>query len=378
MGRYQQARDAYSQDLARALLFNLEAHAEILSLLKPFFPQGWAVLPNAVDEGSRSYLANSAAVALNDTDETKEALRVYGAGLSIRLRTEAWADAGVILVNISIALSAQNCLAKEEHCLILALDLALLTDNVVNLFHSRLYRFRQLIDIGQWADAETMWQLLDPMGRDWSRGTYRPGDAEYYYALFRFWKGDLTEERLAQAEQLAKEGRNRFAIRLLHGLRGQWWLEQGQWALAAESLHEAVRMARAIGKTDALPETQLALAKFHLQQLPDPRREAEQLAKARTRSSGTLADLWLAIGEIEEAKKQALTAYKWAWADGEPYVRRYELNKATTRLKQLGVEIPKLPLYDAAKDEKLPWEDEVVAAIEKLRAEKEAKNLKKE
>ena len=47
-------------------------------------------------------------------------------------------------------------------------------------------------------------------------------------------------------------------------------------------------------------------------------------------------------------------------------------------LEKLGAEIPKLPPYDPAKDEKLPWEDKVAAAIEKLRAEKEAKNRKED
>ena len=45
MGRYQQACDAYRGDLSQALHFNLEAYAEVLSLLRPFFPQGWATLP---------------------------------------------------------------------------------------------------------------------------------------------------------------------------------------------------------------------------------------------------------------------------------------------------------------------------------------------
>jgi hypothetical protein len=39
-------------------------------------------------------------------------------------------------------------------------------------------------------------------------------------------------------------------------------------------------------------------------------------------------------------------------------------------LENLGAEIPNLPPYDPAKDERLPWEDDVAAAIEKLRAEK--------
>ncbi|MGO9466835.1 MAG: hypothetical protein ACLQIB_24550 [Isosphaeraceae bacterium] len=110
-------------------------------------------------------------------------------------------------------------------------------------------------------------------------------------------------------------------------------MKQGQWALAAESLHEAVRMARGVETVDAAAESQLALAKFHLGQLTDPRREAEQLAQARKPAHRALAEFWLAIGDREQAKKHSLAAYKWAWADGEPYVLRYELNKATALLK---------------------------------------------
>jgi hypothetical protein len=153
-------------------------------------------------------------------------------------------------------------------------------------------------------------------------------------------------------------------------------LEQGQWSLAAESLHEAVRMAREVGETNVRAETQLALAKFHLHQLPNARHVAEQLAQARKVTHRTLAELWTVIGNHEQAKKHALQAYKRAWADGEPYVDRYELNKSAALLKQLGTEIPKLSPYDPIKDEKLPWEGEVAAAIKKLRAGNKANKIK--
>jgi hypothetical protein len=370
MGRYQQAYETYHSDLVITLFANLEAYAEILSLLRPFFPQGWTNPPNAVNESASPYLTNDAALALYYTDEPEEALGAYGPALLLGLKMADWAVLRGGLLNASSTLFSQNRLGKEERCLLLALDLAVLTDDKEHLFRIRLARFEQLSCIGQWMAAEAMWQSLDPMGRDWSRFTYRPGDAEGHYAKFRFLKGDLKEEHLARAEQLSKAGRNRFAIRTLHRLRGEWWLEQEQWALAAESLHEAVRMARAVGKTDAAAETQLALAKFHLGQIADPRREAEQLANAGQPSHRHLADLWLAISDHEQAKKHALAAYKWAWADGEPYVHRYELKKARALLEKLGAEIPKLPRYDPAKDEKLPWEDKVAAAIERLRAEK--------
>ncbi|MCH7729047.1 MAG: hypothetical protein IH991_21575, partial [Planctomycetes bacterium] len=80
----------------------------------------------------------------------------------------------------------------------------------------------------------------------------------------------------------------------------------------------------------------------------------------------------------EQAKKHALAAYKWAWADGEPYVWRFELNESRELLEKLDAEIPELPPYDPDKDEKLPWEDEVAAAIDKLRAENEANKAAEE
>jgi hypothetical protein len=165
-------------------------------------------------------------------------------------------------------------------------------------------------------------------------------------------------------------------LRELHALRGEWRLEQGQWSLAAESLNEAVRMTRETGGTDAKAETQLALAKFHLKQLPKPGLLAEELSLAKKVSHPALAELHFAIGNQEQAKKHAFAAYEWAWNDGEPYVQRYVLNKATTLLKQLGAEIPKLPPYDPSKDRKLSWENEIAEAIEKLRSQKKPKSPK--
>ena len=81
---------------------------------------------------------------------------------------------------------------------------------------------------------------------------------------------------------------------------------------------------------------------------------------------------------LEQAKHHALAAYKRAWAEGEPYVHRYDLTQTTELLQQMNVPIPNLPPYDPAKDEKLPWEDEVRTAIEKLRAKKEARKSKAE
>jgi hypothetical protein len=379
MRRYQQAFDAYFNGLHLALGINLEAHAEILFLLRPFFPHGWATLVDGLDEYSRSSLATNAANALRASGELKVALTVHGAALVSGLHRHhvTWDDVGVDLLNISISLGTLNRLAKREHCRLLALDIAVLTDNKPAIFSARLSLFHHFLSIGHLGRAEEIWHLLDPMGREWSRSKYVPGGAEHAYVWFRLYRGDLMEEHLAQAEQLARAGKSRLIIRDLHLLRGEWYMEQRQWARAADSFHEAVRMAREVGKSAETSEALFALARFHLGQLPNPRHDAEQLAAAKDVNHHALAELWLAIGDPNQAKKYALEAYKEAWADGEPYVWRYELNKARALLDKLGAEVPNLPHYDPAKDEKLHWEDELTAAIEKLRAEKKTKEAAK-
>lgn len=373
MGRYQEAYDAYKGDLSNALTFNLEADAESLSLLRPFFPKGWGAPPAVVDKSSASYLANDAGMALRHAGQPGEAMIAHSSAIGIDLALEGWPNVTIQLLNISVALSTANRLGKQGQCLRLGLELAELIERDDLLFSCRLSLFGYYGIIGDWAGAEAMWQRLNPMARPQRRGLYRLGKAEFRYCLVQFWKGDLREEDLAHTEQLTNESKTRELIRNLFSLRGEWLLERGLWAPAAESLHEAVRMARVIGKLEGGSEARLALARFHLGQLPDPRGEAQQLAQARESDHLALADLWLAIGDRKRAKKHALAAYKWAWGDGEPYVHRYELNKAVALLERLGVAIPQLPPYDPAKDERLPWEDDVVSAIEKLRAEKEAK-----
>jgi hypothetical protein len=369
MGLYQQAFNAWRGDLSNALVFNLEDNVEVLAILRPFFSKGWGILPSDIDEDDAACLANDAAIALGHVGENAESLFAYHTCLASALKRKYFSVAGIYLRNISIVL---NRPAQKEGCLLSSIDLATLCDDEQGLFLARLFRFSQLTEFGKWTQAEAIWNLLDPMGRDWSRAVYRPGYAEYWYAAFCFRRGDFREEHLATAEDLAKAGKNRSVVRYLHGLRGQWHMERGEWALAAESLQEAVSMARAIGKTVAKAETGLALAKFHLGQLDDPHREAQNLANQRQCNDLALAELWLAIGEQNEAKKHALAAYELAWADGEPYVYRYELNKSRALLETLGVPIPNLPPYDPTKDEKLPWEDEVAAAIAELRRQQES------
>jgi tetratricopeptide (TPR) repeat protein len=370
MGRYEAAASAYRDGLGEALTFNLEAHAAVLSLIRPFFHTGWASLPTCVPVDVASYLVNEAGIALHNTGQLEEALAAYAIGLLTDVQSESWTDARVSLANIAEVLHGQNRLAAQHRQHQLEVEVADLIGVSSHLFMARLRKFRSYVTQGAARAAEEMWRLLDPMGRDWRRGSYRPGNAEYDFAVLKFARGDLTEQDLLQAEEIARSGNNRVVLRSIHALRGKWHVNGQRWNAAATSLGEAVRMARAVQQTDAAAEAQLALANFRLGRLHDPRNVVEELSRAKDVSDIDLAALWLAIGDAEEAKKHALAAYRWATADGEPFVRRHELNQARAVLEQLGAEIPDLPPYDPANDSKFPWEEEVEAAIEKLRASK--------
>ena len=376
MGKYAEAYKTYVYGLSDALCFNLEQYAKELALLRGFFPDGWVTLPDeSMTEQSRFNLANNAAWSLSENGEWTEALdaRVGVLRAAINMHNSYWIE--INLRNIAKCCSALNKLALQDRCLLRVFKLIKMREDKEYLnrdtFAALLIRFGHLAVIGQWEEAENTWEKLDSMGRNWVRTTHRPGDAEFKYAQLRFWRGDLTEQHLALAEQLASADKNRPTVREIYKLRGEWQLEQGQWDVADATLKKAVRMAREVERKDAKVEAQFLLAKFHLNQLTTPRDAIEQIANVSEPAHHAIAELWYAVGDTEQAKKYGLSAYKWAWADGEPFVHRYELEKTSTLLKKIGTDLPNLSPYDSDNDAILPWEKEVDIAIEKLQAERE-------
>ena len=368
MGRKREAQRALQGDLINALLFNIEAYPESLSLLRPFFSHDWSAPTEDLGKSDRSMLARGASVAFSGLGEFMQSVELEQVVVRTNVALQEWHTVRGGLINLSEVFRGLNQLALSERCSMLALHLAEALNDSADLFSARLNYLAVLAVAARWDEAEEMWNLLDPMGRDWPRYMYRPGDAEQHRMEFMlFPQGRLTEEDLAAAELLARTGQNRNVIRILHRLRGEWRLARGEHALAMESLQDAIRMAHESGFPDPESETLLALARFHLNPLPTAREEALRLSAGRDPAHLPLAELWHALADTEQAAKHAKAAYRHAWADGEPYVRRHALDRAKTLLRQLGEDIPALPPYDPAQHPKTPWEDEITAAITPLR-----------
>ena len=388
LGQFQRAADAFAGDLAAALLFNLEAHVEILSIVRPFFPIGWDCLPMETNSETALVLANVAALALSQNGEMRLNIMIQSSRISHALSNQRLYT-GIKLIavsnairNLTTSLQDHGRLAASSRLIGIHSDSETIPQfaDGNNIFKNLLNRFTLQTKLGQWPAAADTWQLLDPMGRNWMRASYRQGYAEGLFAQAQFWQGHLQEEHLSTATTLAEQDHNRGTIRYVHALRGDWRLEQGAWAQAAASFSQAVAMAREVRRVDAASEAGLALAKVHLHQLTgdEARGEAQRLAQLRHfaergQANRYLARLWQALGELNQAKHHALAAYSLSWADGEPYVFRYELSKATELLHELGVPLPNLPHYDPANDDPFPWEADVRAFIATRRAEKAAK-----
>ena len=376
MGRFDQAAQAFVGDLSQSLRFNLEAFAEVQSLLRPFFPQGFSS-PISSEVSSvliAAQLWNAVGGAFFGTGYFEEAIDALGRGVRLNLAARDWSGLHAKVYNVARCLIEQNRLATAGRITDLTVRLSerTIVDHPGRRFGSLLLRFRLLLVIGAWTDAEKVWTSLEPLDRPHSRAIYRPGDAEGLRAELDYRAGMVTADTLLHAEKVAGNGNNRKVVRLIRRLHGIWLLDQARWEEASERLQQVVGMAHETGQMDSEAEAWLALAKHHLGRLTEPTQEAERLSAVMRPPHLALARLWEALGEAARAERQAVAAYRWACADGEPYLRRFELERAAALLTRIGVAIPEFPPYDPSHDVKLAWEEDVNLAIERWINERQA------
>ena len=131
-------------------MYDLEAYAELLALLRPFFPKNWATLPTNLSGRQQAQLANDPGqVALCVFDELPEALRLLGNLLLSEIKKKNWQIVIRILKNISVVLDFQNRPAKAEQFILFAIDLATLLNDKEEFPWVRLTRFQQLFMLGR-------------------------------------------------------------------------------------------------------------------------------------------------------------------------------------------------------------------------------------
>lgn len=256
-------------------------------------------------------------------------------------------------------------MALEDRLLCFANDILLAEGSIKDFETFWLARFRQLSKLGRWEEALSVFSELS----DEKLTLDTRAIAAHHYVVHLYLQRELTEVELAKAEALSYSTKAALGIRNLSALRGYWHLENNEFLAAKKSLQDAVALARKAGKIDRRSEISLAIAKYNLNELPEPSYIAEQFTYGLDESCHyVLANLWFSIGDYVQAKNHALAAYQWAWADGEPFVRYHELIRVRSFLKKINAPIPELPPYVSTVDEKLSWENDVQVVIDCLHA----------
>ncbi|MFD9699746.1 DUF4062 domain-containing protein [Lentzea sp. NPDC059081] len=348
MGRDSAAFRSYRRGLDVALR-DLEAAPEVLSLLRPFFGGDWT--SSLLPPQELAYLWSDLGNAFNILRDDGKALELATAAVSAYLETDDILQVVGRLADASVSLWSQNRSARGHLVAELGWRLAAHV-RPASRFTSGLQLYRSFAWLGKTDEAEAVWSRLD-------RQDVRAGKADLARAEHRFDLGLLDDREL---DEIDAEGR-RFVIRGVHRLRGRLHLERGEWSAAAGEFQTIISMARQAGVPSLWEEGALLLARVRQGLVEHPGAEIERFP----RGHALLPDLWIAAGEPERAVRPAIRAHRFAWADGEPYVRRYSLNHASRILEELGVPVPTLPPYDPAKDPELPCEAAVRAYLDKVR-----------
>jgi 3',5'-cyclic AMP phosphodiesterase CpdA len=342
------------------MTFRLEAHNEALAIVRPFFVAGWSEMPPSLQKKDRG-LPRKAAVALRRLRQLDDAFMVSETALRWSLRKRPEAITYIQLLDLARTAGDQHRFALEERLISFASDLASFREDTNSDSRLTLTKYRQLSRLGKWGEADAQWAALEQT-TDLQRAL-----AAHHRALNLYFQGQLTEDELRTAEELNRLVGSALGYRDLRALRGSWFIDGAKWQAAREILNEAIALAHKAGKVDRRSEIRLALARYHLSEAVQLREIAEQHSNSTDSSLHLpLALLWLAAGNAEQAELHAIAAYKWAWADGAPYIHWYECALARTLLRQLGAELPKMPCFDPARSPVLSWEADVARAIKVL------------
>ncbi|MFD5827731.1 DUF4062 domain-containing protein [Lentzea sp. NPDC060358] len=348
MGKLSEAFRSYTRGLGTAL-HNLEAAQEVLSLLRPFFGPDWT---SQLPPGELALLWADMSSAFDKLQEHRKALELATAGVVAHLEMGDVLQVAGRLADVSVSLYNQNRLARGHAVAELGWRLSEDVNAVRARFGSGLQLYRSLARMGRDDEADAVWARLAKSG-------LVMGGADLARAEHLFERGLLEHRDL---DRIDADG-ERFVVRGVHRLRGRLHLDREEWAAAAEEFETIIGMARRAGVPSLWDDGALLLARLHLGRLPDPAAEIALLPSGHL----LLPELWIAAGEPDRAVRPALDAHAFAWADGEPFVHRYQLTRTEGVLGELGVPVPVLPAHDPDHDPELPCEAAVRAYLDVAR-----------
>lgn len=368
LGRTAQAAAALTH-LHGALFWSLEAYALYLSLARPLFRKGWRCTPFGVDGTDLAWLWNNTGLALSVCDEHAEAWAVQQLALDLFMDLDNAHGVLVSLRNLAIKAEEVDNYADAWRIATLTAEATAILGKEEDLALSYLSLSELSCIMGDLRAAESFWQQFAALPRPNTRDIYRPGRGEYVFALIRWFQQSVDNAILSHVDRLAREGNNRSLIRDLLWLRGEWHISRGECQEAAIHFEEHVKMTREVSLDPSWSEARLALAQLKIGHSNQLGNLTSQLRIGKNPPYLAVAELYLALGDEENARKQAHLAYKKAWGVGAPYVEWRSLQQARKVFAALGDPEPQLLAFDSANQKPCTFESKLRAYLEKKAAE---------
>jgi tetratricopeptide (TPR) repeat protein len=372
-GRFEEAIFFYRDGLSTTLFFSIGAYHVVTELMNPLLwcdRNGAHSLTRAVD---RSFATSELAAAFRYLGRFEQAILFHRDQLRINLESELWINIIAGLQDLAHCTRKMNWLASSERIEDLAYELAVVTDSKDMLTGLLVHRMPTFTTLGRFEEAESLLTSFRQSEQP-PLEIYRPGDAEYRLAVLLFLQDKLTVTDLDQADQVANHGRNVFSRHRLAALRAEWELTQDNPTAALDAIEHAFSIVRRTGTPvpDYLGIRGLALARLgHTTEARETLAEAEEVWDGLLpRFPLFAAEAWLVLGDRNQARESIRQAYRSAWADGPPYIHWYYLKQCRELMAELGEPEPQLPPFDPDKVEPIPYEAEIRAVIERLKAER--------
>ena len=363
-----EAAHFYEERLSEMLEYHIANYNLIVELLTPLFLNGTDQLPALSDPFQQNACVTTLAGAFYYLEQTEKALKLYGLTLKLWLDQKDATNLGVELLNYATALRSNNQLAAAQRACELARELAKAAHDQDGLAWSYLSLLGIYKDTGQWDKIEETYRQFNA-ALPHSQTTFWQTDAEKYYAESLLYRGQDATAVLEKAWELAVQSRDPVGQRQIHWLRGETALLAGDYSNAAGHFMDAITLCQKHGAPDDLRDANGGLARTRAYQ--GKYEEALQLVEEGVQDIDA-AEVCLLQGKTDRAKEYALKAYKWAWADGPPFVRWWHLERARKVLALLSVtEIMKSP-FDPAKVKPVPYEKDIRAFIEELKTKRDS------
>ncbi len=371
--KYDEAAKLFLNRIADSLIFDeLALYHRAYELLLPFFSDGLSNMPRITSEKLQGYILSQMATVLYYLEHHEDAIVIETNHIANKLALKDIVNLKIGLNNYGHSLMNVNQLDKSLRVQNIALELAKELNNDMTIEEKNVIAFSyySLIEInyilGKWEEGNDAYsKFIEYSIRDSFQITAK---LNYIKTLIHL-NVDASDikKQLNDCENDNIELLDKFNQRLIARLRGDIARREKNYDSAIQYYSQAIH----IGNEQGIRYTSAWDGLAQIYQIIGNRQEALRIVNDGVDSHGhTAAVVHTKSGNFEEAKEAALEFYRWAWAQGEPYVRRWELDEARKILTELGVDEPQLPVWDESMYEPFAHEAEIRALLERLKAEK--------